>query len=355
MAASCSEDAGIDKPGNMKELQMVPCVQTFHDVQTLQSSRRRILPTGYHLETLKETYKIGIFLAKDNEVIEGAFANTNGSWRSLLELTNEAEYQVYGYVPVEAVSTATVAPNGTYTDGCIMTLTGMKPISATDVCIVSGVKQGDSADDNIVDVGIVPGAFSYTCRDIDTGNYIFLLFDHLYSAISFWFKVDAEYDALRTIKVKSMSVKSNKASKATATVTIAQNSTGDNPISSVVWTPTAGDCEEPIFTYEPLDPDDEADTGQTLSTTSAWVADCMISDCVNSGGGSYLTLHTVYDVYDKKGHLLRADQHSDNSLPSLLNVTFNKRTKLNLTVNPTYLYVLGHWDLDSPTFTVETE
>ena len=236
-----------------------------------------------------------------------------------------------------------------------MTLTGMKPISATDVCLVSGVKQGDSADDNIVDVGIVPGAFSYTCRDIDTGNYIFLLFDHLYSAISFWFKVDAEYDALRTIKVKSMSVKSNKASKATATVTIAQNSTGDNPISSVVWTPTAGDCEEPIFTYEPLDPDDEADTGQTLSTTSAWVADCMISDCVNSGGGSYLTLHTVYDVYDKKGHLLRADQHSDNSLPSLLNVTFNKRTKLNLTVNPTYLYVLGHWDLDSPTFTVETE
>ena len=355
MAASCSESPETVTPENKREVQMIPCVQSFRDVQPLQSSRRRALPTGYSLYTLDETYKIGVFFAKDNEVTEGSFANTSGSWRSLLELTNEAVYEVYGFVPREAVGTATIAPNGTYTDGCILTLTGMKPASATDVCIVTGVKQGDSADDDIENVGILPGAFSYTCRDIDTGNYIFLLFDHLYASISFCFKVDAEYDALRTIKVKSMSVVSTKSSTATATVTIAQNTTGDNPISSIVWTPIAGRSEETIFTYEPLDPDDDTDTGQTLTTTLSRVADCMISDCVNSGGGNYLMLHTVYDVYDKKGNLIRADQESDNRIPPLVNVSYNERTKLNVTVKPTYLYQLGNWDLENPEFTVLTE
>ena len=119
--------------------------------------------------------------------------------------------------------------------------------------------------------------------------------------------------------------------------------------------PIAGRCEEFIFTYEPLDPDDATDTGQVLSTTLTRVTDCMISDCVNSGGGNYLTLHTVYDVYDKKGHLIRADQESDNRIPPLVNVSFNERTKLNVTVKPSYLYQLGNWDLDNPDFTVLTE
>jgi hypothetical protein len=66
-----------------------------------------------------------------------------------------------------------------------------------------------------------------------------------------------------------------------------------------------------------------------------------------------LTLRCVYDVYDTAGNLIRADQQSDNLLPTLPSAAPGEKTVIRLTVNPTYLYMLSDPDLNNPTVSFE--
>ena len=71
-----------------------------------------------------------------------------------------------------------------------------------------------------------------------------------------------------------------------------------------------------------------------------------------SGCGS-MTLHTVYDIYDRKDNLVRADCVSDNVLE--LSPAYGNAYTLKLMVKPTYLYVLSDGDLDSPDIELTVE
>ena len=62
-----------------------------------------------------------------------------------------------------------------------------------------------------------------------------------------------------------------------------------------------------------------------------------------------LTLVSTYDVYDSKGNLIRQNCSATNTLPDNLQVNRGERMQLNMTVEPTYLYVLSEPDLDNPT------
>ena len=57
-------------------------------------------------------------------------------------------------------------------------------------------------------------------------------------------------------------------------------------------------------------------------------------------------------VYDRKGNLIRKGCEATNKIPDL-EASRGQRVQLNLTVNPTYLYVLSDPDLDNPTVKVE--
>ena len=61
---------------------------------------------------------------------------------------------------------------------------------------------------------------------------------------------------------------------------------------------------------------------------------------------------TTYDVYDRKGNLIRENSEATNKLPNLAAVR-GQKVQVNLTVNPTYLYVLSDPDLDNPTITID--
>ena len=69
------------------------------------------------------------------------------------------------------------------------------------------------------------------------------------------------------------------------------------------------------------------------------------------GLSSNLTLVSTYDVYDSKDNLIRQNCTATNKLPNLEAIR-GQRVLLNMTVNPTYLYVLSDPDLDNPTITI---
>ena len=348
IATSCSNDS--DLPQNRQVLEMTPCWRSYTDmVQTPLMPRR--LPTHY-FENNTYSDDIGIFITSDGEEPQQSyFTKAGGTWRSMVEMTSGTHYQIYGYMPKDActASIAMLDLASSYEAGCNMTLAGLKTISTDDVCLVVGVKQGESGSTfETVDAQL--GAFNYTGQSPTTGNYVFLLFDHVFAAIGFQIKVDEAYSTLRTIKVKSISLKTTRGETVNASIRIVANNIGADPISTVTWSNYSGsELEEPIFTYVPATPAVAGDTGFELTTTLQPIGkSCMIAPSVNG----YLTLHTVYDVYDKAGTLIREDQESDNKVPVLVYTGRHQRTILRLTVKPSYLYVLSDDDLNNPKFEI---
>jgi hypothetical protein len=75
-------------------------------------------------------------------------------------------------------------------------------------------------------------------------------------------------------------------------------------------------------------------------------------------GITTMILTSVYDVYDKNGNLVRPDCEATNTmvLKDLLTeqttTQRGKRYTVNMTIQPTYLYMLSEPDLDNPTVTI---
>jgi hypothetical protein len=164
-----------------------------------------------------------------------------------------------------------------------------------------------------------------------------MLLNHLYASLRFSMKVDATYAELRTIKLKSMKLGTSKSS-VSAAITLTHNTTGAMPITNVSYTSTGSDSEVVIFSD---------DDGLALSPVTPKVIDGCFAPTLYGN----LTLTTSYDVYDRYGNLVRANCTATNKLP-ILEATRGQRLQLNLTVSPTYLYVLSDPDLDNPTIKI---
>jgi hypothetical protein len=150
-------------------------------------------------------------------------------------------------------------------------------------------------------------------------------------------KVDATYAELRTIKLKSMTLSTN-ISSVNATISLTHNTTGTSPVSGVTYT-TSGTSDAAVLF--------DNDEGVALDKTTATVIDGCFTPTLSGN----LTLTTSYDVYDRYGNLVRANCTATNKLP-ILEATRGQRLQLNLTVSPTYLYVLSDPDLDNPTIKI---
>jgi hypothetical protein len=197
-----------------------------------------------------------------------------------------------------------------------------------------------------------PGNFYYlaTATDGDSHrNYVFLLFDHLYAALSFEIRVHGEYAALRTIKLKDLSMQAftdggTAAKKMKATITLRANTTGTSPIESIVFTKLDSEAAASSFFSDAR--------GQELGTDSRTFDAYYMPEDVTE-----LMLTSTYDVYDKKNNLIRRNCTATNSLN--IHEWFSEQTikrgyknTITLTIQPTYLYVLSDPDLDNPTVTI---
>ena len=183
-------------------------------------------------------------------------------------------------------------------------------------------------------------------------NYAYLLMDHIYCSLHFSMSVNPTYAALRTIKVKQMKLYSSDGTNAVKTVnaviTVTATDDGSNPLTNIqITNDEMGLPDTPAMLY------DDEDHPKELTTTPTSFRGFM-APAANSG----FVLQTIYDVYDRKGNLIRQNCSAENKINRNTVQGFSElRTgdsfTINLTIKPTYLYMLSNPDLDNPTFTIE--
>ena len=389
----------------------------FADWTERQNASRRAWspPTGYNLYSSlygEEDYEnlpnlsqstIDLFMTHDNAEGDAittpnplhaslSYNSSTGKWKLGLPQNVEetavksGNYYAYGFIPKDAADGATLAPirendmDQPWAKGAVLTIQGLKAV-ATDPCVMIGAKHGFSEDydGDYIEKGentqyddgtdertnrLRAGDFKFHLDTGKTGevghevinpNYLYFLFDHLYSALSISMRVNGEYDKLRHIKLKGLKLRTLTSDgkspyKSDVTITLRANDTGTNPISD---SDISYDPERIVYS--------ETD-GVIYSNSAGFLLKTDYSLFLGNfmpNGVSKLILTSTYDVYDTKGNLVRKDCKAINTL--LISELFSGQTvsnrgwkyKVMLTINPTYLYVMSDPDLDNPTVTVE--
>ena len=287
------------------------------------------------------------------------YLSSTGKWRLSIRRVDPddveaGDYYVYGFIPSDAADDATIAmltEETSYTAGATLTIKGLRT-AGYDACVIIGAKEGPDADH---DNGLVAGDFKINLKTGESAkNYLYLLFDHLCSALSIGIKVDGDYNTLRTIKLKQLTLQTATksglmAEKADVVVDLVANTLGINPISSLSYEPTGDGA--PVY---------QSDDGLTLTTSYQ----SFLSHFLPITDVTKVVITCVYDVYDKDtsinpaGNLVRKDCKATNTvrLSDIISyfpgVQRGWKYGINMTVMPTYLYVLSEPDLNNPTVVV---
>ena len=366
LLTGCQSDGADTAPKNIT-VEMQAYATTYNDV--VQAASTRTWPPSADFEVysghdaIRVAFMTTTGYARNSSDVpaDGSFVYNENKWYSTFKvdgMTNNP-YYLYGYMP--AVGNLSLAPvSSSYANGATMTITGLPSTTTSDVCVIVGVKKGNSASD---DNGIQMGQFSYDFSG--TTNHVFLLCDHLYAALLLKIRVDATYHALRHINLKKVWVKDCKngsttfTSKSRAIVTLVSNELGNSPIQNPITFEPDGSSTETDMEQNPLYVSVLAD-GLPLTTEYKPVQGYM-----GPLGMTDFTLVSLYDVYDTNvtpehpnGNLIRENQIAENkiNISSLFTNTSSlqrgTRYTLYLTVKPTYLYMLSEPDLDNPTVEV---
>ena len=406
LMVGCSNDEVDESRRQSAPIELAAYVSTYTDVEPIEPASTRAaaewMPSGYMPYTdltgvggvlhSNEKANIGVFFTNDGSgspvLLPHKFIHGNEKWRVDPEIENSGNYYLYGYVPYGAATpynedspaTSTyIEPNGTYANGAILTLRGLNSVMSQDLCVIVGAKHGKKENES---APVVPdtddekaAVADFMCR-IRSGsetspNYVFLLFDHLYAALRFRFRVDDEYAALRTIRLKKLELLAYTdeacehlmTKKVKTTVTLKANSTGASPIvGDVIFASDGGDDMDPVLIcnnesnpvvlpsgkYPNDDTVEEALRGKYIYTDNMGFVPKT---------SSFYTLISIYDVYDSKDNLIRQNCTAVNKIDPRKQFKQESLNRgymytLRFTVKPTYLYVLSEPDLDNPTMTI---
>lgn len=334
--ACTSDDSGAqpdptDNKPVKKEIQVMTYASQF--AQTALS--RRAAPTGFSAYTPDKNTNMGIYmLLSENwaspKLERITYYTSTGKWNAYFEVEKNKTFTVYGYMPKTGDMNSTLTKS--QANAATLTINNIKSVTTDDICIITGVNDADE--------GLTEGQFSWSTPMEESETYkISLLMDHIYAGVQFRLKIDADYASLRTIKLKKMELSTNKES-VNAAIELTHNDTGASPISSITYTLSGSSSTSDIY---------KNDEGTALPTTTA--IPLSVNAYFAPGLSSNLTLVSTYDVYDRKGNLIRQNSTATNKLPNLEAIR-GQRVLLNMTVNPTYLYVLSDPDLDNPTITI---
>ena len=334
--------------------------------ETLATRRAWTPPTGYELYSEPDN-AIGVAFTQNNkDPLKGSFFKSSGKWRTNVELETAGDYYIYGYVPNKAGVTMTVTDRvggkAHYSEGAIVKLENVPSVMPSDLCVIIGAKDGTDKD---TDAGLRQGDFCYRAHAIKDDsedddeeaekNFVFLLFDHLYASLRIKMRVNGDYAALRTIKLKSLLLNTTEGetpSRQKTDITIELKATdvsvpSESPIVDIIYEPKGGVIDGGLEFWSSA-------AGEQLSTSyKTHVGHFM------PNGVTKLILTSVYDVYDTNGNLIRKDCKATNTMELKKLFTGQEKTRrgcrytVNMTINPTYLYLLSEPDLNNPTVTVE--
>ena len=327
-ACSSGDSGAQPDPTDNKPVKKEIQVMTYASQFAETALSRRAAPTGFSAYTPNKTTNMGIYMLLSGATPKEEKIIYTNKWHAYFEVTPDDDYTVYGYMPKTGDMSSTLTD--ITDDAATLTISNIKPITTDDICIITGVKDTDE--------GLKEGQFSWSWPVGDDNYKIYILMDHLYAAVLFRLKIDAEYASLRTIKLKTMTLRTDCGS-VIATISLAHNTTGASPISGVDFDPSGSSEDFLVF---------NSDAGTALDKDTP----VDINTCFAPTLSNNLTMVTTYDVYDRNNNLIRENSTATNKLPNL-DAVRGQKVQVNLTVNPTYLYVLSEPDLDNPTIKIE--
>ena len=356
MVAGCTSDAADEhsdngKPRQEHELRLSMGMPRFQDATRAAGD----LPEGFTAYAYNEKTPINEIVGFLIPVVEsGLGQNTvtchfhheesSGShvWKSRAAL-QDGSYSFYGYMPNVSATNVSVTKND---DGAVITLTGMNAVMPDDICVIEGVKQ--YAGSTLPDMTDGIGNFDYNTTS--GGDNFYVLASHIYAALQIKMQLDETYAELRKIKLKSITLTpvegSEAAKRVDATITVSQRTEGTDLSSAVsvkFATSAVATATSPAVLY--------GVENTYLTTTPQEFLACL---CPELPADSKYVMETRYDVFDSKDNLIRENQTAQNVL-TLPKLDSGKRHVVNITVTPTYLYVLSDPDLDNPTFSLKVE
>lgn len=351
---SCSDNSETTEQ-RVHELHVVLGSQQYEDVTP---STRTTLPAGYeeyiYATALLPITQIQGYMTssvRDDIYVPCLFSHSATedetpvhTWTSRVAL-EDGVYYFYGYMPKEEAGTSvSIAPyNADYAKGAVLTFTNLNAVTAKDVNIIAGVKGYNTSLPT--DMSGRLGHFGY--NPSTEGDKLYLLTEHLFSGIEFQIKVNSKYDELRTIKLKSFKLKADKAdddpnSKLLKTVTATVTLIGGATSPTVVFS-------NPVYASDGNAAEMSEGEGKWLTTE---YQSFMAFMCPASGSGINANLNyvleTEYEVYDKKGNLVRGNQTARNAIKLENALSAGTKREVKIEVNPTFLYVLSDADLDNP-------
>lgn len=188
---------------------------------------------------------------------------------------------------------------------------------------------------------------------VSTGTYqghpastkVFLALDHLFAKATFSFKVDSAYNSIRTIKLKEAAITTSQGLfTGTHTYSFADREFNLDQNGSFTTRNLRIDLvgEGSYITVDPTKVDENNRVVLDSDTTElGWF--CFLPRT----GLPEFTLTVQYDVYDKSGHLIRADQTATNKniLKKVSRPEKGKNYKITVNVIPSYLYQLSDDDV----------
>jgi len=282
-----------------------------------------------------------------------AFSATNSDWQANITIVDtDVNYYIYGFMPIDAQNTSdnvsiTLLPSKTnYNAGAKLFINGLKVLTEKDPCVIVGVAVPDG-ENYILPWGKFE--FQFKANGENVTDYMGILLDHIYSRYYFKMKIDANYAKLRAIRIKSMMLDAldtygNTVNSVDATVTL-NSTTGTNPLSTPTFKYNKGTRTFTLYS-----------NSDGLSLTTAYYQ--FEKFCLAPCSQRWFRLTTEYDVLDTKGNVIRQDKAINNfDISALTNASITNTNPglehtIQITVNPTYLYILSDPDLDNPTFDI---
>ncbi len=349
---ACSGDSDAEAPdySTMNLLLGTPAFE--------ENTRAVTLPDGYvsylslYPQAALSKSTIRVFMTTSSNTNSGVLTyKGDNKWTSNIPVAADTYYKIFGFMPREDAENATIAANhGTdadYTNGATLTITNLNAVTPADVCVIVGVaKTNKEGTDGTLSLG----SFDYAGSSKEDGNYAYVLLDHLYAGLHFKMKVDATYNTLRTIKLKRLTLTANISSttvnatiklwtKAYASKLSGYDESAYDPVESAEFKAN----NEGTGSVATLYPANEGDGDLTLGTDYQTFLGCFApGTCRN------FTLTSTYDIYDRKGNLIRKDQTASNKISFATDLPRGKINTYNITVQPTYIYTLSEQDLDNP-------
>lgn len=340
LTMGCSDDPDADRLQQGGQLRLVGVTRAGGDPERVTEGNIRLFVTK----------------AEAADAVSGSFKNNDAQdgWVNQgLSIDENTQYYMYGFMPAKLgnneISCSITAAEGGYAEGADLKFTDLPIFTDQDICVTVGVRHVTGSADV---TGAVEGNYGYL-SGISTENYLNLLMDHLYAKLELSFNVESKYAELRQIHLKEVKLKSTYGAAISPAISLRSGSglaghvdfgQAADPAVETTATPYEYQEDEAVA-YLP-----EAATG----TSPKALSPVYCAPCIFNGDGTYLSIVSEYDVYDRKNNLIRQGCTASNKV-KLTGVTQGVNKKLTLTVAPSYLYVLSEPDLDNPTIEVKSE